>query len=100
MVGELTMFKTNTPMSQNEFKNLLIESLNWESFEQQALWVLVFAHKSVKPESWGVVIPYLNEEIHFGLGKFFIGYLASFQRRFQQFRTISLDVMSTNHPGS
>lgn len=65
MVGELTMFKTNTPISQNEFKNLLIESLNWESFEQQALWVLVFAHKNVKPESWGVVIPFLNEEIHF-----------------------------------
>ena len=69
MVGELTMFKTNTPISQNEFKNLLIESLNWESFEQQALWVLVFAHKNVKPESWGVVIPFLNEEIHFGLRK-------------------------------
>ena len=66
MIGELTMFKTNTPMSQNEFKNLLIESLNWESFEQQSLWMLIFAHKSVKPESWGVIIPYLNEEIHFG----------------------------------
>ena len=66
MVGELTMFKTNTPANQNDFKNLLIDSLNWESFEQQALWVLVFAHKNVKPESWGVVIPYLSEEIHFG----------------------------------
>lgn len=64
IMRDFTMFKTNTANHENDFKLMLIESLCWESFEQQALWTLIFAQE-VKPETWAQIIPYLNEEIHF-----------------------------------
>ena len=50
------MFSSDSP---HDLKNLLIQTLQWESFEQQAVWRLLFSHENIPIESWVGILPAL-----------------------------------------
>ena len=48
-----------SPENPNDLKNLLISTLEWETFEQQAIWRLLFSHENIA-DAWAGVLPALN----------------------------------------
>ena len=46
--------------SDQGIKSLLLDSLSWESFEQQAVWRLLLSHDNVSADSWINVLPSLS----------------------------------------